>query len=240
MNSRQTLPARDKAAPQKGSVTLEQIGSRKAKFTILIGSLARRTHNTSSDIDVVRIGHRESTKLKIQSRNQAVSYIDYDIDKFMELYERGSLFLYHVFSEGCLLEGDATAWQWLKEHFRVSTDFRQEISQNRKFLKWLQTGTKYQGAVVPYLAHTCRALKNLAIFSLAQEGKYVFDKGRALRKAFPRLSDDVIALLVDASNSFERLPWRPLSRAPVGPNAIGQLNEQIASVINLPKTNASR
>jgi predicted nucleotidyltransferase len=240
VNSRQALDGRDKAAPQKGSAALERIGSSKAKFTILIGSLARRTQNSSSDIDVVRIGHKESTKLKIQSKNQAVSYIDYDIDKFMELHERGSLFLYHVFNEGLLLDGNATAWQWLKDHFRVSTDFRQEISQNRKFLKWLQTGTKYQGAVVPYLAHTCRALKNLAIFSLAQERKYVFDKGRALRKAFPRLSDDVIALLVDASNSFERLPWRPLSRAPVDQNAIGQLNRQIAAAVNLPQPNASR
>jgi hypothetical protein len=219
---------------------IEHLGSRQAKFTILIGSLARQTQNASSDIDVVRIGHKESRKLKNQSKNQMVSYVDYDIDTFLELYERGSLFLYHVFSEGRLLDGNTAAWQRIKENFRVSTNFRQEILQNRKFLKWLQTGTKYQGAVIPYLAHTCRALKNLAIFSLAQERKYVFDKGSALRKAFPRLTDDAIALLVDASNSFERLPWRPLSRAPVDQNAIGQLNRQIASAINLPHPNASR
>jgi hypothetical protein len=46
----------------------------------------------------------------------------------------------------------------------VSTDFTEEITRNRKFLQWLQRGEKFKGAVIPYLAHTCRALKNLAIF----------------------------------------------------------------------------
>lgn len=219
---------------------LKRLRSRRSKFTILIGSRARRTQNSSSDIDVVRIGHKEPARLKNRSTSQLVSYIDYDTDQFFALYEHGSLFLYHVFKEGRLLDGNAAAWGSLRNHFRVRTNFKQEISRNRRFLKWLQTGTKYKGAVVPYLAHTCRALKNLAIFSLAQERKYVFDKRTALRRAFPQLPDDTIALLVNASNSFERLPWRPLSRGALDHDTIGQLNRQIALAANFPEPHAAR
>ena len=243
MSGRQVRNRRgDEAAGlnDRAAAALRHIESRQAKFTILIGSHARRTQNSSSDIDVVRIGHKKSPKLKNGPTNRVISYIDYDSDKFFDSYEHGSLFLYHVFKEGRLLHGNAATWRWLKDHFRVRTNFKQEISRNRRFLKWLQIGTKYNRAVVPYLAHTCRALKNLAIYSLAQERKYVFDKRTALRKAFPQLSDDAIGLLVNASNSFERLPWRPLSHGMVNQDTIGQLNRQIARAINLPKSDAAR
>jgi len=210
---------------------LKQIGLSHTQFTILIGSRARRTQNSTSDIDVVRIGHLKPAKIGSRFRNQPISYTDYDIDTFLDLYERGSLFLYHIFKEGKLLEGSAEAWQWLKDHFRVRTDFKEDISRNRRFLQWLLKGTKYNGAVVPYLAHACRALKNLAIFSLAQNREYVFDKRAALRKAFPQLSDDVIALLVDASNRFERLSSPGLSRRFVDYDKIGRLNRQLALAV---------
>src|SRR5207253_6996143 len=77
---------------------------------------------------------------------------------------------------------------------------------------------------------TC-ALPILAIFSLAQNREYVFDKRAALRKAFPQLSDDVIALLVDASNRFERLSSPGLSRRIVDYDKIGRLNRQLALAV---------
>jgi predicted nucleotidyltransferase len=203
------------------------IDPKKARFTILVGSRARRTSNSGSDIDVVRIGHKQPETTKSRYPKRLVSYTDYDTDKFCDLYDRGSLFFYHMFREGRLLEGSRTAWSCLKANFRVSTDFAEEITRNRKFLQWLQRGEKFKGAVIPYLAHTCRALKNLAIFSLAQKRRYVFDKRAALRSAFPRLSDSAIDLLVTANDSFERSPPRRLSSQDVPVAEINRLRKQL-------------
>ena len=169
---------------------------------MLIGSRARRRSRATSDIDVVRIGHNRpaSTRLGKLGRPAGVSYIDYDAAKFAKLYGKGSLFLYHVFNEGKLLQGNRTAWEKLRDRFKVQTNFSDEISQNRKILSWLQRGNKARGAAVPYLAHTFRALKNLAIFSLAQRRKYVFDKWDALRQAFPQLDSKAMNVLMDAND----------------------------------------
>ena len=177
----------------------------RPQFTVLVGSRARRRSRAASDIDLVRIGHKRPapTRLVKLGRPARVSYIDYDAAKFAKLYGKGSLFLYHVFNEGKLLEGNRATWEKLRDRFKVQTNFSAEISQNRKILNWLQRGRKAEGAAVPYLAHTFRALKNLAIFSLAQRRKYVFDKRDALRQAFPQLDSKCINVLMDANDFFE-------------------------------------
>ena len=206
------------------------------RFTVLIGSRGRGTATGASDFDVVRIGHKAGVKFKRNERNRSVSYIDYDVKSFCSLYESGSLFLYHIFREGRLLEGNRQAWAWLKENFRVRTSFGREISRNRAFLRWLQRGEKFKGAVIPYLAHTCRALKNLAIFSLAQKRRYVFDKRAALRGAFPNLPSSSIELLISANNSFERAPRHPLSSEDV---PVAQIN-RLRKHVNLALEHAAR
>jgi predicted nucleotidyltransferase len=207
------------------------IEPRTARFTILIGSRARRTSKAGSDIDVVRVGHKKPLARNGRHQKRLVSYTDYDIEKFWDLYGRGSLFFYHMFREGRLLEGSPSAWSCLKANFRVSTNFNEEITRNRKLLQWLQRGEKFRGAIIPYLAHTCRALKNLAIFSLAQQRQYVFDKRAALNRAFPRLSKNAIDLLVTANDSFERSPRRHLSSHDVTEEEINHLRKQLTVAI---------
>jgi hypothetical protein len=194
-----------------------------------------------SDIDIVRIGHREPVLLDNgpRKREKEISYIDYKPKKFAELYRDGSLFLYHVFSEGSLLQGNRRHWRILKEGFKVSTNFRQEISQNRKLLHWLQSGEKFKGATIPYLAHTFRALKNLAIFSLAQKHYYIFDKRTALQKAFPDLDSKAISILIDASNIFERSARNRPSNA-LGGDTIDRVRQQVAHVVDFPQQHAHR
>jgi predicted nucleotidyltransferase len=208
----------------------ECVGARGRNFTILIGSRARRTATSRSDIDVVRIGHKRPAPGRIGK--QAISYIDYDFDKFCDLYDRGSLFLYHVFREGRLLAGSESAWRSLKKNFRVSTNFGDQISRNRNFLRWLHRGEKFEGAVIPYLAHTCRALKNLAIFSLAQKRQYIFDKREALQRAFPALSDRSIDLLITANDSFERSARPRLSSEDVPIRDIHRMKKQVACAMH--------
>ena len=168
-----------------------------------------------------------------------VSYIDYDPDKFSRLYEDGSLFLYHIFCEGRLINGNERTWRFLKANFCVRTNFRREIAENREVLEWLQDGTQYEGAMIPYLAHTCRALKNLAIFSLAQRRSYVFDKRRALRKAFPVLEDEAIALLIGANNVFERSHIDSGDLHAVNAETIRRVRIQIARAIGWAKSHAA-
>jgi len=179
----------------------------------------------------VRIGHKAPLAFKRHEEKRSVTYIDYDVKSFCDLYARGSLFLYHVFREGRLLAGNSQAWARLKENFRVRTNFAKEISRNRKFLRWLQRGEKFRGAVIPYLAHTCRALKNLAIFSLAQKRRYVFDKRAALRGAFPSLPKSSIDLLISANDSFERAPRRRLSSEDVPMSHINRLRKQVTFAV---------
>jgi hypothetical protein len=212
----------------------------KPGFSVLIGSRARHTHDRVSDTDVVRIGHKRRLKLETQRPIGSVSYIDYDLVKFSDLYRRGSLFIYHVFSEGRLLEGDRNAWKRLKNNFRVSTNFRREISQNRKFLRWLHEGEKFKGASIPYLAHACRALKNLAIFSLAEKRRYIFDKRTALRRAFPALTDEVIHLLINANNAFERPQSNRLAADDLSGDTMRLVRNQIAHAVRSAPQHANR
>jgi hypothetical protein len=209
-------------------------------FTILIGSGARRTDDLQSDIDIVRIGHSDTTVVQCKGCQKVrdVSYINYDTEKFSQLYGDGSLFLYHIFSEGRLLSGDEKIWTSLKANFRVRTNFRREIAENREVLAWLQDGNQFEGATIPYLAHMCRALKNLAIFSLAQRRSYVFDKRTALRRAFPELEDETISLLVVANNVFERvhIDLGDLNR--VNGETIRCLRKQVARAIGRPHKHA--
>lgn len=139
-----------------------------------------------------------------------------------------------------LLRGSRSHWKTLKDGFKVSTNFRQEISQNRNLLKWLQEGEKFKGATIPYLAHTFRALKNLAIFSLAQKRNYVFDKHTALRKAFPQLDREAITLLINANDIFERSSKRRSSTNPVDGDAIRWVRTQIAHAMGSPQLHATR
>ncbi len=211
---------------------LQQPGA--PKFTVLIGSGARRTAKRHSDTDIVRIGHQDpvSTKSERLTKRDAISYIDYDEGKFLELYHDDSLFLYHIFTEGVLLRGERRRWESLKLAFSVSTNFAREISENRGVLEWLQQGTQFEGATVPYLAHTFRALKNLAIFLLAEKQTYVFEKRTALQQAFPDLEGEAITLLINANNRFERDRSDSLPSEIFNPETVIRVRTQVARAID--------
>ena len=214
---------------------IRYLRTHKPKFAILIGSTARRSQKRHSDIDIVRIVYHEPVTPDLdKSKDSEISYIDFDSDKFSKLYRDGSLFLHHVFTEGVLLRGNRNDWNGLKEYFRVSTNFRREISQNRKLLEWLQRGEKFRGATIPYLAHTFRALKNLAIFLLAHKQEYVFEKRAALQKAFPTLDTKAITVLINANNIFERSSdVRP--NYIIEPNTIAHVRREIANAVHGPR-----
>lgn len=205
------------------------------EFTILIGSQARGTAGLHSDVDVVRVGHKRRIPKKELRRIAAVcahiSYIDYDLQTFLSLHESGSLFIHHIVTEGKLLSGDAARWAKLVESFSVSRDLRAEINEQLRLCRWLARVDKSNPATMPLLSHMFRALKNAAIFSLAQQGRYVYDKQEALRKAFPKLTQSDVELLVTANDAYVRgAPIFTSSRYHKAAAALPDLFERVNSV----------
>ena len=150
------------------------------QLTVLIGSFARGTPDRNSDIDIVRVGHRNRfAKSKVQCLKNAkapISYVDYEPEAFASLYDSGSLFIHHVLNEGSLVQGDELYWAELCHSFSVSVDFSAEIREYLSLCHWLARPRMFSCAVMPLLSHMFRGLKNAAIFLLAQRGLYIYDR----------------------------------------------------------------
>lgn len=175
------------------------------KYSVLIGSYARNKYRDTSDYDIVRIGHQKNISATTLPRSDIhVSYIDYSFDSFRSLYFSGSLFFHHIFSEGVLLGGDATLWEALKKRFIVSDSFEDEISANIDVLHFLNDNELYFTFTFVYLSGIYRVLKNIAIFSLAENSSYVYDKFIAIKMFWPFLSERQVELLVHINDVFER------------------------------------
>jgi predicted nucleotidyltransferase len=174
------------------------------QFTLLIGSFARGTGGIGSDIDVLRIGHKRRVKRPVKlDYSLPISYVDYDLDSFKTLFDDGSLFLYHAFIEGQLLEGDITQWNSLKENFVVSDDFRDSIEEYLQVLTYIAEYPEYERSSVPYLSNIFKCLKNIGVFRMASTGRYDFEKVNALM-AGCGLSDLDARILISANAVFER------------------------------------
>jgi predicted nucleotidyltransferase len=173
-------------------------------FTLLIGSFARGTGGAGSDIDVLRIGHKKRIKKPINiDYRLPMSYVDYDLEAFKKLYNEGSLFLYHAFTEGKLLEGEIRQWSQLKENFVVCDEFGDSIEEYLEVLKYIEVYPEYECSPVPYLSNIFKCLKNIGIFRMASIGRYDFEKISALR-AGCGLSDHDARTLIKANEVFER------------------------------------
>jgi predicted nucleotidyltransferase len=173
-------------------------------FTVLIGSFARGEGGPDSDVDILRVGHcRSVARPPDVGINVPISYIDYDYSTFMDLHRKGSLFLYHSFREGRLIEGDINRWARLRSDFRVTYNHRDSINEYCELLKFIDAYPGFELAFMPYLSNTFKALKNIGIFKLAEIGCFVFDKTTALVKGCG-LSLSQAEILIACNNCFER------------------------------------
>ena len=175
------------------------------RFGVIAGSVARGTENAQSDLDYVRIGPARKIPINLPTGGiNKISAIRYDWAKFNKLYKEGSLFVYHLFSEGVLIEGNQEKWSALKSGFKVRKKFTNEIKRYKSALRHIVNSANEHISVIPFLAHTLRCLKNIAIFSLAEEGVYVFEKAGALKAFFPTLPNHYIEIMLMAESILDR------------------------------------
>ena len=176
----------------------------KSEFTILIGSFARGTGTQISDLDILRVGHNRSIQRPSNiDECIPVSYVDYEMDTFLKLHGDGSLFLYHAFYEGILLEGNKTIWMKYKNCFSVAEDFTASIQEYLEVLSYIDNYPEYEKSVLPFLSNIYKCLKNIGVFRLASEKNYQFDKSLALEKGCG-LDQETTKILVQANSVFER------------------------------------
>src|SRR5258707_9239392 len=100
------------------------------QFIILIGSFARGDANERSDCDllVVNASAEEVGQIVGVPDGVVTNVVTFTDETFLNLYRRGSLFLFHAFREGKLLWGDEKRWLSLGANFEVPQDYRREIA----------------------------------------------------------------------------------------------------------------
>ena len=173
-------------------------------FTVLIGSFARGAGGPDSDLDILRIGHTRPIERPVNiCKNVYISYIDYDHSVFTDLFEQGSLFLYHVFEEGTLLDGNQEIWASLKRTFTVSINYSDSIEEYVAVLEFIDNYPGFEFSFAPFLSNIFKAIKNIGIFKLAEKGKFIFDKKSALVMGCG-LTDRQADFFISANNAFER------------------------------------
>jgi predicted nucleotidyltransferase len=170
-------------------------------FIILVGSVARKDFNETSDIDICRIETKCDLKRERKWPSGPINYIDFSFDEFLHLYNSGSLFIYHVVNEGKLICGDVHKWRHLKDNFVFEDTYTGELDKIRRrfhvFLEIEIYGNKYMSLY----SNLFTTVKNFSIFYLAKKRIFVFNKEIAIKTVF---GDFYYDLLIASYNYFER------------------------------------
>lgn len=170
-------------------------------YLILIGSVAKGEENKYSDIDICRIGTNISIERNVKWPNGPINYIDYSIEEFKSLYEKGSLFIYHILRDGLLLNGSEKNWYSLKENFHFKDTYGEEVEEIKKILFKILEVDIYGATFLSFYSNLFTLLKNFSIFLLAHQGKFEFNKKKAFYQV---LGKEYYQLLYYSYNKFER------------------------------------
>lgn len=170
-------------------------------FVVLIGSVARGDYSVGSDVDICRINSDVTVNRQINWPSGPINYIDYDLETFQHLYEIGSLFIYHILTEGILIEGDINSWENYRLNFSFTGHFREEIYNTLDLNNVFKTVDIFGNHYLSLYSNLFTNVKNFSIFYLAGKGIYLFNKEKAIKQVF---GDYHYSLLFDAYNYFER------------------------------------
>jgi predicted nucleotidyltransferase len=171
-------------------------------FIVLIGSVARKDYNSNSDIDICRINLKRSITRRELWPQGPINYIDYNKEVFNHLYKTGSLFIYHILNEGILLNGNMKIWERYKTNFKVQSDFSREITKLVDTTYVFKDLDIFGNTFLSLYSNLYNIVKNFAIFYLANNKKYLFNKQLAMDAVF--LKKTYNRILIDSNNYFER------------------------------------
>ncbi|MFP7376680.1 hypothetical protein [Bacillus paralicheniformis] len=170
-------------------------------FQVLIGSVARNDFSIYSDIDICRIGNIEKIERKDSWPNGPINYIDYELEVFEHLFEIGSLFIMHILFEGVLIKGDKEEWENYKSKFCVKDNFTDELEDILDMTSVFSNLDMFGNKYLTLYSNLFTLVKNYSIFTLANEGIYIFNKEKVIKRVF---GDFYYNLLFASNNYFER------------------------------------
>lgn len=232
----------------------EQIASNlsllsNVRSIILIGSCARGDISEYSDIDLLLITKKASTRTEIiaalppEQRIKELSLLPYPSATFTRLYKEGALFVAHVLKEGRLLYDDGYYANLIRTPFRVSKE--------SLLLQWMMLKQRislyddlsiYGRVFVDCLSHLYSVTKNIAVIALAMNGDFSFNKQKALnqfKKSFPQLAgeiDELIELrafsLIWSKGALIKRPFSPVDCREMVGTYVDKLRK-IVSLVNL-------
>lgn len=170
------------------------IVSDKESFVVIFGSVARGDFNAESDIDVMLYNYPEDKArgkiISLNLPNFPINFVCYDRETFSKFYNEGSLFFYHMFKQGFLVDGDKEIWDFLCEQFSLKKSFHDELRKISYEASSYKNLSYFNGYYLSALVNIYPLLKNFCIFTLAQQGVYEFNKKKCILTS---LGDDVKA-----------------------------------------------
>lgn len=189
-----------------------------SKFSVVFGSHARGDYNNRSDFDVLLVNLKKDNfnySIVPDDFLEKIDFVEYTEEEFINFYEKGSLFLYHILNEGVVIDGSPELWGKLKCGFVVQNDFSKELERIRRTAEMINNISIFGGKYLTPLSNMFTELKNACIFSLAHKRIYEFNKINCLKMAIPDYlySDDL-----DNLKLFYDYVVRGLNNLPFNPN----------------------
>lgn len=159
------------------------------KFSVVFGSQARGDFSDKSDFDILLVNmdkERFDYSIVPEKFRDKVDFVEYSEDEFLDFYNKGSLFLYHILKQGKVMEGSVITWKKLESEFIVQDDFSEELNRIRDTSKLIKNVSIFGGKYLTPLSNMFTELKNACIFSLAHKKVYEFNKKECLEAALPK------------------------------------------------------
>lgn len=154
------------------------------QFIIIFGSIARNDYTENSDVDILTINIEKNLAEKyinnIKIPNFPHNYVEYNSETFSMFYNSGSLFLYHIFTQGVLIHGDIEKWKLIKNNFNVKKNFKEEILKIKEDTTTYSNIKIFDNHFTSAISNLYPMIKNLCIFSLANKGIYEFNKDKCI------------------------------------------------------------
>src|SRR5262249_37310068 len=157
---------------------------------VIIGSCARGDATNASDMDVLFLcpSSRPIAPLYRLIRQRELSHplslITYGPSDFARFWREGSLFVYHVITEGAMVSDDGTLARLLKRGFRLKTNFHVDILDQLQRLELFRDPRPFQDYFISVFARLFSIYKNVVFFALAERGHPEFNKKRAFDRFY--------------------------------------------------------